>query len=98
MRKTGLRIAAVVMGVLSGFGWMREKRADAQPQLGYGQAACVSSIPRAWGQYRGGSQQSGLAFEDSAGTLRFLTNVPCGSTPQVALELRRTPANAANGN
>jgi hypothetical protein len=51
---------------------------------------CVSIVPKAWGQYRGGSAQSGLSFEDSNGTLRFVTNLPCGSVPTVALEIRRT--------
>jgi hypothetical protein len=51
---------------------------------------CVASVPRAWGEYKGGSAQSGLSFQDSAGTLRFVTNLPCGSTPTVALEIRRT--------
>jgi hypothetical protein len=51
---------------------------------------CVSQVPRAWGQFKGGSQQSGFAFEDAHGTLRFITNVPCnGETPLVALEIRR---------
>jgi hypothetical protein len=35
----------------------------------------VTYIPREWGEYKGGSQQSGLAFQDSAGTLRFFTNI-----------------------
>jgi hypothetical protein len=56
---------------------------------------CVSSVPKAWGQFRGGSAQTGLAFEDSAGTLRFVTNVPCGATPLVALEVRRSAGNAS---
>ena len=51
---------------------------------------CVSNVPRDWGKYMGGSAQSGLAFEDVAGTLRFLTSLPCGATPAVALEVRRT--------
>ena len=51
---------------------------------------CVSTIPTAWGEYRGGSAQSGLAFEDSNGTLRFITNLPCGAVPNVALEIRRS--------
>jgi hypothetical protein len=43
------------------------------------------------GAYKGGSAQSGLAFEDSAGALRFLTNLPCdGSAAAVALQIRRT--------
>jgi hypothetical protein len=53
----------------------------------------VASVPKSWGQFRGGSAQTGLAFEDSQGTLRFLTNIPCDGTPLVALEIRRnTPA------
>lgn len=51
---------------------------------------CVSTIPKAWGDYRGGSAQSGLAFEDANGTLRFITNLPCGAVPNVALEIRRS--------
>jgi hypothetical protein len=52
--------------------------------------AMRSNVPKSWGQYRGGSAQSGLSFEDSNGTLRFITNLPCGATPVVALEIRRT--------
>ena len=58
---------------------------------------CVASVPKFWGAYKGGSAQSGLAFGDSAGTLRFLTNIPCDGTPAVALEIRRTAPNSANG-
>jgi hypothetical protein len=57
---------------------------------------CVATIPRSWGQYRGGSSQSGLAFEASDGTLRFITNLPCGATPVVALEVRRTAASSGD--
>ena len=60
--------------------------ASAQPQ----NAQCVATVPKAWGQYRGGSAQSGLSFEDANGTLRFITNLPCGSVPTVALEIRRS--------
>jgi hypothetical protein len=62
----------------------------ANPQ--FGDTQCVSTVPRSWGQYRGGSSQAGLAFEASDGTLRFVTNLPCGATPVIALEVRRTPA------
>jgi hypothetical protein len=57
---------------------------------------CVANVPKAWGAYKGGSAQSGLAFEDSAGTLRFLTNIPCDGTPAIALEIRRTAPNSSN--
>jgi hypothetical protein len=53
-------------------------------------AQCVATVPKTWGQYRGGSAQSGLSFEDADGTLRFVTNLPCGSVPTVALEIRRS--------
>ncbi len=58
---------------------------------------CVASVPKAWGAYKGGSAQPGLAFEDSAGTLRFLTNIPCDGTATVALEIRRTGGNPPSG-
>jgi len=54
---------------------------------------CLATVPKAWGQFRGGSSQTGLAFEDAAGTLRFLTDIPCGGTPIVRLEIRRVADN-----
>jgi len=98
MKTITLRVFIAAVLILLGFAWGRGREVNARPQTGFGQAACTSYIPRAWGQYRGGSQQSGLAFEDASGTLRFITNVPCESTPLVALELRRTPANPPSGN
>ena len=55
--------------------------------------SCVSTVPRAWGDFKGGSTQTGLAFEDRTGTLRFLTNIPCDGTPAIALEIHRTSDN-----
>lgn len=64
----------------------------AAPQEIFG--VCVSQVPADWGQFKGGSEQTGLAFEDRHGTLRFITSFPCNSAvPPVALEVRRTPAN-----
>ena len=68
-----------------------DKRSDAihvgaAPQS----SQCVATVPKVWGEYRGGSAQSGLAFEDSNGTLRFITNLPCGAVPTVALEIHRS--------
>jgi|HubBroStandDraft_6_1064221.scaffolds.fasta_scaffold644892_2 hypothetical protein len=62
----------------------------------FGDSQCVSTVPRSWGQYRGGSSQAGLAFEASDGTLRFVTNLPCGAIPVVALEVQRTPGGEGN--
>jgi hypothetical protein len=63
----------------------------AKPQTAYG-CTCVSYIPGEWGEFKGGNQQTGLAFQDRAGTLRFVTNLPCDSTPLPALEIHRTAA------
>ena len=64
---------------------------NAAPQDTFGQ--CISAVPQEWGQFKGGSEQTGLAFEDSRGTLRFVTSFPCnGATPPVALEVRRIPS------
>jgi len=59
-----------------------------QPQLWT--PGCVANIPRGWGTFRGASTQSGLAFEDPSGTIRFFTNIPCSGTPTVSLEIHRT--------
>ncbi len=91
MKKTWIRWAVealLVILILGGYA-MREKTVKAA-QDAFGNSGCVSYVPRSWGEYKGGSKQAGLAFQDSAGTLRFVTNLPCESTPFVALEIRRT--------
>lgn len=57
---------------------------------------CVARVPRAWGEYKGGSAQSGLAFQAQDGTLRFVTNLPCGSQPMIALKIVRTEKGSSN--
>jgi len=90
MKSTLVRIA-ILSVMLSVFGvWFVARKTHAQPQLGFGEPLCIGSVPIAWGQFKGGSQQAGFAFQDTAGTLRFVTNVPCGGVPQIALEIRRT--------
>jgi hypothetical protein len=84
-----LVFALIVLGVRAA--------APKKPEAQVWAPGCVSSVPRAWGQFKGGSAQSGLAFEDPAGTLRFITNIPSDGTPLVALEFRRMPGAAANG-
>jgi hypothetical protein len=69
--------------------------ASAVPQFD-SDAQCVSAVPRAWGDFKGGSAQSGLAFQASDGTLRFLTNLPCGSQAVVALKIVRTGGGSSN--
>ncbi len=40
------------------------------------QAPCNSTVPVSWGKFQGGSSL-GLAFEDSAGTVRVIRNPQC---------------------
>jgi hypothetical protein len=94
MRKIMVRcavgLALVLVLVFSAASGSSKFRLTAGEPAQFSGSQCVASVPRAWGEYKGGSAQSGLSFQDSAGTLRFVTNLPCGSTPTVALEIRRT--------
>ena len=53
-------------------------------------ARCQINVPSEWGEFVGGSNY-GLAFRDDQGTLRFVTQVPCGfeGPVNVALEIKR---------
>ena len=87
-------LGAVVLTVLILVGakmyYAKSAKAAGQATLG----VCVSTVPQAWGQFKGGSEQTGLAFEDTRGTLRFVTSFPCnGITPPIALEITRTAGN-----
>lgn len=58
------------------------------------QQTCTITVPAEWGEYKGASRDFGLAFQDSAGTLRFVRNVGCqipgtAPVPLVSLEVRR---------
>jgi len=69
--------------------WFYARNAKAAPQLVFGQPACRSFVPTEWGDYKGSSEHYGLVFQANDGTLRFLTNIPCETTPQIALEIHR---------
>jgi hypothetical protein len=70
--------------------WFLLHQAAAKPQLVYGQPACTTYVPPSWGEYKGSSEHYGMVFQDSSGTLRFVTNVPCQTVPQIALQVVRT--------
>ena len=93
MTRMLLRFLAVVFLILliSASLDVPSSRANLQTTYGY---TCVSYIPAEWGEFRGGNQQSGLAFQDRTGTLRFVTNLPCDGTAQPALEIRRAAPKA----
>ena len=76
--------------------WMDVRRTKADPQSNTFGAPCVSYVPQAWGEYKGGSYQTRLAFQDGKGTMRFVTNMPCDGTPLPVLEIRRSAATNNN--
>ena len=82
---------ALVIGILAIAGTVGIHELKAKPQmLG---SPCVVVVPREWGEFRGLSK-SGLVFEDKAGTLRLLDQMPCNmgdanNVPQVSVEVRR---------
>jgi hypothetical protein len=70
---------------------IRVKAAKGSPQdIFSGDAGCISYVPEEWGQFIGSSALTGIGFEDKNGTLRFVTSLPCGTAPGIALEVRRT--------
>jgi len=94
MSKRAARLLVAAVLLLTAANWFYARKAKAAPQLVLGQPTCRSYVPQEWGEYKGSSNGYGVAFEDSKGTLRFLTNVTCEAVPQVALEIRRgTPSN-----
>ena len=86
-----LRVALTIAFLaLAGTIGIHELKATPQQTVG---APCLVIVPRDWGEFKGLSK-SGLVFEDEAGTLRLLDQMPCstaGTTnvPQVAVEIRR---------
>lgn len=73
---------AVAMSTFILFG----RPAKASPPTG----RCQVTVPAEWGEFIGSSQY-GLAFRDDQGTLRFVTQMPCGldGPPHIALQVSR---------
>lgn len=97
MKKPSHKVMTVVLVIAVFISLKMYAAAPKRPAPQVWTPGCVASIPKLWGAFKGASTQSGLAFEDSAGTLRFLTNIPCDGSPVVALEIRRTAGNVSNG-
>jgi hypothetical protein len=83
------RLMLIAALLLTAANWFYARRAKAAPQLVLGQPQCKSFVPLEWGEYKGSSNSYGVAFQDSKGTLRFITNVSCQAVPSVALEIQR---------
>jgi hypothetical protein len=85
----------VIVAVAAACGWlyMYTKETKAAPQLGFGQPASVTYIRRERGEYKGESRQSGWAFQDNAGRLRFSTN----TTPRCFADVCKKKGDAGAG-
>jgi len=82
------------IAVLALGGAMAPQQPMANAQKESVQPTCVITVPSGWGEYKGASKDFGLAFEDSAGTLRFTRDVNCEipgfqRLPPAFLEVRR---------
>src|ERR1700751_949697 len=69
-----LLIAAVVL--FTAANWLYARKTKAAPPQMF-QAQCRSFVPLEWGDFKGSSSGFGLAFQDSTGTIRFVTNATC---------------------
>ena len=83
---------ALVIGILAIAGTIGIHELKAAPHQMLG-SPCVVVVPRDWGEFKGLSK-SGLVFEDKAGTLRVIDQMPCNmadgsSVPQVSVEVCR---------
>lgn len=93
MKKHIMIALPLVALAAAGFRFLPTRTAAAQGNL-ENLGTCVSQVPETRGQFKGGSEQTGIAFEDSHGTIRFVTNFPCNSTvPPVALVVKRVQGN-----
>ena len=64
MKNRIVKVLLVVLIVVGAKLWFfPTKRAQAAPQEVFG--ACVANIPQEWGEFVGGSEQSGIAFRDN---------------------------------
>jgi hypothetical protein len=85
-------VAAGAVGVFVGQAFQPKQDVHAQDQFN-GVTNCVTSVPKAWGDFKGGSTY-GLAFQDNAGVVRFILHPSCGSLnspaqpPVSAIDLR----------
>jgi hypothetical protein len=94
MIKKTARLFTIALLLVTTYNWLYARKAKASPQLIFGQPACRSFVPPEWGEYKDSSEHYGVVFQANDGTLRFITNVPCEATPQIALEIRRgSPSN-----
>jgi len=71
------RIAALATLVLAAAIGGYQLRAHAQQQPQQFPKPCTVIIPEEWGEYAGTATGTGMVFEDSHGTLRIISDIPC---------------------
>ena len=86
LKTIAIAVVIAIVALLS----LKVRAASSRPQPQIFAPGCIANVPKAWGTFRGASTQSGLAFEDANGTIRFLTNIPCQGVPNVSLEIHRS--------
>lgn len=89
--KSLFRVAIAVLALGAAMA-PQQPMADAQKESV--QPTCIITVPLSWGEFKGASNDLGLAFQDSAGTLRFIRDSGCEMPgfqrfPPVFLEVRR---------
>jgi len=67
----------VAIAVLALGGAMAPQQPMTNAQKESVQPACIMTVPSSWGEFKGASGDFGLAFQDSAGTLRFIHDSAC---------------------
>ena len=84
--KSALRMLGVLLLVYCGIAFSPSNR---DPVV-EASARCQIYVPTEWGVFIGGSNY-GLAFRDDQGTIRFVTQMPCGleGPVNVALQIKR---------
>ena len=88
MKRRILGLALIVFAMVISFHTKGAQSKEPVPQEL--SAQCVATVPKEWGEFVGSSSY-GVAFKDSAGTLRFVTHFSCGfkTPPHVALAVQR---------
>ena len=86
-----MRLRTLLLVLLAGAGgfYAGQRQQERTVYAASTSARCQFTVPRDWGDFKGASQW-GLAFEDSSGTVRIFSQLPCSvGTPHLAIEMKR---------
>ena len=78
----------VLLAALGGF-YAGQQQQERTVYAASSSARCQFAVLRDWGDFKGASQW-GFAFEDSSGTIRVFSQLPCTvGQPHLAIEMKR---------